>query len=251
MSRTTRSSITVSSATRGPTQRGQHGEHVVHVVAPHVHLEPDPAVSLERAVEQKGYVLELLTLPRVFPGHFVGEQQVLDLEHGVDHAQMIGAQRAPGLGDLDDRVGQIGRFDLRGSPGELNLDRHVALVEERPRDVDELGGDSLAGEVLDPLEGGVGRHGQDPLARPTGLLGVDELRDRHQVGAAVQVPVVAGDSGVEHALGDVARDLLRPDQHRGDLGVVDRGVVGTPRDRHVVASALEQAHGRLLEASLG
>ena len=49
---------------------------------------------------------------------------------------------------------------------------------------------------------------------------------------------------------DVARHLLRADQHALDLGVVDRRVVGASRERRSVAREREELPGRVLEAPL-
>ena len=63
-------------------------------------------------------------------------------------------------------------------------------------------------------------------------------------------PVLPGEPGVEHAVGDVARHLLRADQHALDLGVVDRRKVRSRIDAQDVAGALKQLDRRVLQRSL-
>jgi hypothetical protein len=50
---------------------------------------------------------------------------------------------------------------------------------------------------------------------------------------------------------DVARHLLRANQHALDLGVVDGGEVGAAVGVDVPAGALEESDGRILQAALG
>jgi hypothetical protein len=64
-------------------------------------------------------------------------------------------------------------------------------------------------------------------------------------------PVLAGQPGVEHAVGDVARHFLRPNQHAVDVGIVDRREV-RPRARvDVEPGAREELDGRILQRALG
>ncbi len=62
---------------------------------------------------------------------------------------------------------------------------------------------------------------------------------------------MAGQPGVEHAVLDVARHLLRADQHAFDLGIVDRGKIRAAAGRDVEAGAAEQVDGRVLQAAFG
>jgi hypothetical protein len=63
-------------------------------------------------------------------------------------------------------------------------------------------------------------------------------------------PVEAGQPGVEHAVADVARHLLRADQHALDLGIVDRREVRARADVDVEAGAREQLNRRVLQRAL-
>ncbi len=75
----------------------------------------------------------------------VGDEVRLAFHHRVDDAQAIGAQRAAGLGDFNDGVGEHGRLDFGGAPAELDLDRDVFAGEVLLGDFDQLGGDDFAG----------------------------------------------------------------------------------------------------------
>ena len=63
-------------------------------------------------------------------------------------------------------------------------------------------------------------------------------------------PVLTREAGVEHAVGDVARHLLRADQHALDVGVVDGGEVRSCARVDVEAGAREELDRRVLERSL-
>jgi hypothetical protein len=64
-------------------------------------------------------------------------------------------------------------------------------------------------------------------------------------------PVLSGQPGVNHAVGNVARHFLRPDEHAVDLAVVNRGVVGARIDVDVEPGAREQLDRGVLKRSLG
>ncbi len=95
--------------------------------------------------------------------------------------------------------------------------------------------------------------GEDPPDLPEALLRVDQIGERLQhAGAAVAGlvlgnPVLAGQAGVEDAVRDVARHLLRADQHALDLRIVDRREVRARAHVDVEAGPREQLNGRVLE----
>ena len=74
-----------------------------------------------------------------------------------------------------------------------------------------------------------------------------EHAGRAVAGFVLGDPVLAGEAGVEHAVRDVARHLLRADQHALDLGIVDRREVRPRADVDVEAGAREQLDGRVLQ----
>ena len=100
------------------------------------------------------------------------------LEHRVDDAQAIGAERRSGLRHLDDGVGQHRRLDLGRAPRELDVDRHVQPGEVGLSRTHEFRGDRLAREILRRLERRILGNSQHPLHPAEALLGVDEVRDR-------------------------------------------------------------------------
>ena len=63
-------------------------------------------------------------------------------------------------------------------------------------------------------------------------------------------PVLAGEAGVEHAVRDVARHLLRANQHALDLRIVDGREVRARADVDVEARAREQLNRRVLQRAL-
>src|SRR5262249_4450717 len=80
-----------------------------------------------------------------------------------------------------------------------------------------------------------------------------EIGERHD--AAVRAvrrlvlgdPVEAREPGVEHAVRDVPRHLLRADQHALDFGIVDRREVRSRARVDGVAGARKQLHRRVLQ----
>ena len=106
------------------------------------------------------------------------------------------------------------------------------------------------------LERRVLRRGQHPLHLAETLLRVDQIADARErrlfrmADLVLGDPVLAGQAGVEHAVGDVARHLLRADQHALDLRIVDRRKVRSRIDAQDVAGALEQLDRRVLQRSL-
>jgi hypothetical protein len=107
-----------------------------------------------------------------------------------------------------------------------------------------VGGDALGGEVplgqLGVLTGDAHalaeglrcaapvspRDCGDDLDRIRRCLAVAQLAEADDVAARLLDPVATGDPEIEQTLGDVHRDLLRPqDPDVGDARVVDRGLV--------------------------
>ena len=83
-------------------------------------------------------------------------------------------------------------------------------------------------------------------------LRVVQLGERDDLDTGLLDPVPAGDAEVEEAVGDVARDLLRPeDRDVDDAGIVDVGAVvdvGRAHDREV--GVFEELERRFLERAL-
>ena len=92
-------------------------------------------------------------------------------------------------------------------------------------------------------------HGQHPAHLAETLLGIDQVGHGDHVGFVLDHPVVTGQTGVENAVLDVARHLLRADQHALDFGVVDGREVTPARDLDVESGAPEQIDRRVLETA--
>ena len=71
------------------------------------------------------------------------------------------------------------------------------------------------------------------------------------VGEVLKHPVVAGETGVEGAVLDVASHLLRANEHALDLVVVDGGEVGAAVCVDLPAGACEESNGCVLQAAFG
>ena len=175
----------------------------------------------------------------------------LALHHRVDDFEMVGLERAARLRDFDDGVGQRGRLDFRCAPTELDLHVDALGGEVALADFDQFCGDDLAFEIFGLLKAAAFRNGQHPAHLAAALLGIGEGGDAGDVEAALDNPVDAGESRVEHAVIDVAGHLLGANQHALDLGIVDRWKVGAAVGVDVPAGAFEQSDGRILQAALG
>ena len=92
----------------------------------------------------------------------------------------------------------------------------------------------------DALDRRILRHAEHPADRPAADLGEDQLGHLVDVGPGLHDPVVAGQSGVEHAVLDIAGHLLGADQQALDLVVVDRGVIAPRAEGDLVAGPAEQ-----------
>src|SRR5208283_4187786 len=109
--------------------RGELGDDVVEDGFARVKHESDAALRGDGGVEHQRDVLDLAALPRVGEGGFIGDELRFRFHQRLDNAQAVGAQAGAGLGDLDDGVGEGGRFHFRRAPTELDLDGDVARGE--------------------------------------------------------------------------------------------------------------------------
>jgi hypothetical protein len=71
------------------------------------------------------------------------------------------------------------------------------------------------------------------------------------VGFALFNPVAAGESGVQHAVFDVARHFLRADHHAFDFGIVNGRKIRSRAGGDVETRAAKQIDGRVFQAALG
>src|SRR5262249_31082952 len=101
------------------------------------------------------------------------------------------------------------------------------------------------------------RRGKNPADFAEALFRVDEIGHalEHARPAVAELvllnPVLAGETRIEDAVREVARHLLRADQHAVDFRIVDRREVRARADVDVEAGAGEQLHRRVLERPFG
>ena len=116
---------------------------------------------------------------------------------------------------------------------------------------DQFRRDDLALQIL---HGFVGRrlgHRQHPAHFAEALLGVDEVGDVLDLGFVLLHPVAAGEAGIEHAVFDVARHLLRADQHAFDFGIVNRRKIRAAAGGDLESGAAEQIDRGVFQTAFG
>ena len=176
----------------------------------------------------------------------IGDQLGVRHEDRLEDLEPRGAQRAARLGELDDRVGDVGDLRLGGAVAELHVGIDALLGEVAPGELGVLGvHDEPRPEVLDALRGVVGRDREHDLDRARRVLRVQQLAECDDVAVRLLDPVATGDPDVEEALRDVARDLLRPE----DADVVD--AVGRRSCRGSRRRSCARARGRRLRGAGG
>ena len=182
----------------------------------------------------------------------VGDQTRGAREDGVHDPELVGPERASGLGDVDDRAhAREGGLDLGRAPRVLDLDVHARGVEKRARRAHELGrGRDGALEVPELPDRAVLGNRDDPRRGVRGGLGVPQLRDLDDVAVVLDDPVVAADADVDDAVLHVQRDLLRAKQHHRQVLVRTRGEVVAVLHLHRHARAREELLGGFLERAL-
>ena len=118
-------------------------------------------------------------------------------------------------------------------------------------DLDQFCGNDFAFEVFGLLKAARLGHGQYPAHFAPALLGISERGDAGHVKPAFNYPVDAGESRIEDAMIDIARHLLRANQHAFDLAIVDGWEIRPAIGVDVPARALEESDCRILKAALG
>ena len=76
----------------------------------------------------------------------------LALHDRVDDFEVVGLERAAGLGDFDDGVGEHGRLDFCCAPAEFDFDVDALGGEVALGDFDKFGGDDFAFEIFGLLK---------------------------------------------------------------------------------------------------
>ncbi|KAF5029552.1 hypothetical protein DSECCO2_647400 [anaerobic digester metagenome] len=176
----------------------------------HVHRQEHLVARLDHAEEESRDLLDLAALLRVIEGFAVREEGGVRLHDLPDDLEPVLLERAPGLGEVDDDVHQVG--DLRfGCPvGGKEGDRDPEVREESLRDPWVLGRHPApradGGDIFYRL---VAVDRDHDLDVPVAGLAVGEVCDLHDVGAALLHPVEPRYPEVEVTHLDVERDLLR------------------------------------------
>src|SRR5215469_13436175 len=88
--------------------RGQHGDHLRQLVRRHVELEQHVSPRLNRPAQQQRDVLHRGALVRVRAADRAGDELGVAGQQGLKDAQPVLAERRPGLGEIDDRVDDVG-----------------------------------------------------------------------------------------------------------------------------------------------
>ena len=155
------------------------------------------------------------------PALLVGDEAGGGREDRVDDAEVVRAERRTGLGEVDDRVDELGGLDFGRAPAKLNVGLDAVLLEVALDEADRLGRDALALEILDSLDLRVVRDSEDPANGIGSRLRVVKLANFLDVGAVLVDPVVAADASVEKPELHVAAHFLRPQKPALDFFVVD------------------------------
>ena len=223
--------------------------HAVHLLLGHVHHQTNLAFRRHGAAQHERDVLDLAALPVILPSGFVGDQPRGALHDRVHDAQVVGAQRAAGLGNLHDGVREARRFHFRGAPGELHVRLHAVPLQVVDREVDRLGSDVLALQIARALDRRILRNRQHPAHRTAAHLREHQLGDFHHLRAVLDDPVVPGQPGVHDAILDVPSHLLGAYQDTLDLRIVDVGVIGARPEGDPVTRLTKQFGGGVLQAA--
>ena len=94
-------------------------------------------------------------------------------------------------------------------------------------------------------------HSQHPAHFAAALLGVDQVGDGHNLEPAFHHPVEPGQSGIEHAVFDVACHLLGANQHALDVRIGGARGVRPAIGVDVEAGTRKQLQGCFLQTAFG
>src|ERR1017187_10227096 len=169
----------------------------------------------------------------------------------VNDLEVVGLERTASLSNLDYGVGKHGRLDFGCAPTEFHFDAYTFGREVSLGYFNQFGGDDHAFKIFGLLETAAFGNCKHPAYLAAALFGISQRCDAGNFEAAFDDPVDAGEAGIEYAVIDVTRHLLRANQHALDFAVVDGGEVGAAIGVDVPAGALEESNGCILKASLG
>src|SRR5512135_856074 len=134
----------------------------------------------------------------------------------------------------------MGRLDLRGPPGKINLRLYVLRFQISLRVSHELGGDPFSLQIPDALYLGINRNGYHPLDGPEALFCIIQLRDLFNVGGLLHDPVISRKAAVKDAAFDVARHLLSTYEHGFYLCIVKYRIICPRTYRDVIPCFAEK-----------
>src|SRR6266542_2027986 len=235
----------------GPSQRREAFEEAGHVFLLDVHLQPNLGLRFQRAFEQQAQRLDLLPFPRVLPRIVVGDQARGGDQQFVDHPQFVRAERRAGLRDLDDGVHQLMGLHFGRAPGKLDLRLDPVTAQVFPGEVDDFGGQTLAFDILDRLDGRILRYGQHPAGGLARDLAEEQFADLVDVRTVLDNPVVPGNPAIKVSVFHVAANLLGPDQANLHFVVVHVRIVGSAIDGDVPAGLGDLFDRRFLHTAFG
>ena len=146
---------------------------------------------------------------------------------------------------------RIGHLHLGRSPTEFHFGTHPAATEKFFGQSDRLGRHPLTGQILDGTHRRIFRNNHDPAGRSRGDFAVRQIAERGDVGRIFGDPVASGDAAVEKPLFDITADFLGAQKANNQLGIVDRGPVGTVGPGHSKARLGEKRQGLIHQATGG
>src|SRR5213594_21877 len=216
-----------------------------------VHLEADLRLGFQGALEHQGHRLDFAPLPRIFPGTVIGDKPRRGNHQFIDDPKLVGPKGRAGLGDLDDGIDQLVRFDLGRAPRKFDRRFHAVLAKVFLRQVHHFGGDAFALEVLHRFDGGILRHRQHPAGGLARRLAEQKFAHLMDARSVLVDPVESRDAAIQITQLDVAADLLRPNHPDFQLRVVHIGDIGTAADGNVPTGLGHFFDGGLLQTALG
>ena len=208
-----------------------------------VAFEQNAALCFKCTRQEHLKLFELRALRFVLPACLIGDETRRGREDGVDDAQIVGAKGGASLGQIDDCIDELRSLDFRRAPAELDIRLDAVLLEVALDEADRLRGNALAVEILDALDLGIVRHGENPAHGIGRGLRVVELADFLDVAAVFVNPIVTADTGIKKPELDIAAHFLRTEKAAFDFLVVDGRDVAAAGARHIEARALEEREG--------
>ena len=241
--------LVIEPVDRGGVEGGKSLDNLVERLGRSVALEKNAALGLEGAGEKHLKLLELGSLGLVLPARLVGDETRGGSQDRIDDAEVVCPEGAARLREIDDGVNEFGSLDLGSAPGELYIGLDAILLEIALDEPHGLRRDALAVQVLDRLNLGIVRDGENPADRVGGGLGVVELADLLDIASVLVDPVVAADAGIKKAELHIAAHLLRPQKTALDLLVINRRNITAAGAGYAETRALEKREGRFLQAA--